>query len=659
MDSILQKLQTVNKTYLALSIFAVFVLLFYGITLQNGFVADDTKQIPENEYIRSLEYIPKAFTSCIWESANKGCYGRSFYYRPLHFLSNIFTYQISSQAWMFHLVNLLYTFALAALIFLLAKKLTKDYIASLAAAIIFISHPINTEVIGFASAVPDLLYGIFTVFGVLLYITYRQKKSTRSLVGVYIVYTLGVLSKEPAILVPIMYVLLDLVFFRIPLRGLFQFSELRKYLVFPAIVLVYLFARNAVLGVGPQLGDLSVAERVYAFATLFSQYVGKLFFPYPLALYHSYEQSSNLLSTSFLTGFAVVGFFVAAIWYLFRKKKSLYVFGLTWFGLFLSPVLILLGGVGENAFSERYMFVPMIGFVLIAGAGLAYAFRSPKIPRAVTAGVFLLLIAVSWVVVAQRNQDWKDNISLFTKTLEQNPDSHIVRRELGEIYLLKGDLEAAKTEFEYLVTNAPDWRDITMAYKGLGDYYRLKGDADQAILYYEQSAATGNSPRDYVAHQLLGTMYMEREQYLKAFSSFCYSLGLYDGNQLVQQNFNSALSLIDMEYIQTGTLHEQTILQLNKSPIEKLVYRDSRCTEENCEYAFSFRADQQIEALLPFLISAVTSKGTQVEITPKSFDPETGAIVLQTDKSAEGKTISFLFPNCLGVYYEASTATQP
>jgi len=300
------------------------------------------------------------------------------------------------------------------------------------------------------------------------------------------------------------------------------------------------------------------------------------------------------------------------------------------------------------------MFVPTIGFALIAGAVFAYAFRSPNIPKAATIGVFLLLMTVSWLVVVQRNVEWKDNIALYTKTLEQNPDSHIVRRELGEIYLFKGDLEAAKTEFEYLVTNAPDWRDITMAYKGLGDYYRVQENSEKALEYYVKSAQTGNSPRDYVPHNAAGILFMEQENYLQAFSYFCRSLQLFP-TEVAQNNFDAALSFIDTQYIQEGILHENIVAEFEESPIQNIVYLGQQCNEENCQFAFGFRA-QNFEVLPPFLITGTsTNTGSEVEIQDKLYDAERVTIILQTSSSYEGDTISFLFPTCNSQYYEATS----
>ena len=64
-----------QKELLVFLAFAFLVFLFYGNTLQNGFVHDDIGQIVQNQYIQSFKYLPKAFTGCIWESVFGGCEG--------------------------------------------------------------------------------------------------------------------------------------------------------------------------------------------------------------------------------------------------------------------------------------------------------------------------------------------------------------------------------------------------------------------------------------------------------------------------------------------------------------------------------------------------------------------------------------------------------
>src|SRR3989344_5821964 len=149
-----------SQKVVAAVIFAVFIAVFYGSTLFHGFVQDDVPVIEKNPYVKSLSYLPKVVTSCLWEYANQGCEGRSFYYRPVQFLSYFLTSQMSFSPWVFHLVNLLYFFAAGFLTFILAKAITKNFTFSLISALVFLAHPINSGVVNWVSAGSDILFVI-------------------------------------------------------------------------------------------------------------------------------------------------------------------------------------------------------------------------------------------------------------------------------------------------------------------------------------------------------------------------------------------------------------------------------------------------------------------------------------------------------------------
>jgi len=175
----MQKVPKLNKVYIVFVIFAVLIALFYGNTLTNGFALDDYSQIEQNTYIQSLRYIPKAVTGCIWESTLGECEGRTIYYRPIQHISYIFAYQISSQAWMFHLMNLLHFFVLVSLVFLFVRHLFKNSLLAFFTAIIVLIHPVNSEVVNWPSAIGELQMLIFTLLSLLFYLLYRERKSTR------------------------------------------------------------------------------------------------------------------------------------------------------------------------------------------------------------------------------------------------------------------------------------------------------------------------------------------------------------------------------------------------------------------------------------------------------------------------------------------------
>ena len=202
---ILKFVQKANKNYLAFGTFAALIVLFYGNTLFNGFVLDDVPVMENNPYLRSFEYLPKVVTGCLWEYSNQGCEGRTLYYRPVYALSAVFTGQISSQPWAFHMVNLGYFFVLGILIFFFAKLLFKNSLSAFFTALLFLIHPLNAEVVNWASAVSELTLAIFTLLAGILYIRYRRTGRLRDFAIVLILYFFAMLAKEPGVLLPLLF----------------------------------------------------------------------------------------------------------------------------------------------------------------------------------------------------------------------------------------------------------------------------------------------------------------------------------------------------------------------------------------------------------------------------------------------------------------------
>ncbi len=668
-----------NGNRLIIILLAALVLLLYAPSLRNGFVADDIGQVQDNVWIRSLEHIPRALTSCIWESANRGCYGRSFYYRPLHVLSYIFTYQISPAAWVFHAVQLLYTFIAVCLVYRLGWRVTGDRRAGVLAAALVAAHPINSEVAVWISATPEVTFAIFSLLATLAYLRYREVSTPRRLGLVYAFYALAVLSKEPAVLLPIIFVVLDWLWFGDRLANVRHWPTLRRYLPFAGIFIAYVLMRRAVLGMDltDQLGLLTGAERLHSMVLLFGQYVTKLFWPYPLNFFHLMTHSSNFASGPFLATLLVTIAFGVLLWWCIKTRQRVYVLGLVWFAVFLSPVFIYLGGVGTNILSERYLFVPGMGIAIAAAAALMKLWdRYPQYQK-VSGIVALGLLIASAVTIWARIPDWKNNVVLFSRTLEQSPDAHELRRALAETYFIGGQVEEAKREYEELLRRAPEWEEITMVYKGLGDYYQqVKKDNATALTMYERAAATARpSPRDYVTFNNLGVTYMEAGRPLRGVISFCQASALLPDDQVSQTNFQDALNTIEQETpAERLTQIEDELQPIAKAPVQWLA---QECEADECHHTFAY-SPTQFDILLPSLITGKTTTGQAVLATEPVYTPGSSSSFERTQEgapfsplqsqapSSSNATITlttpqssatpeaFLFPTCSGTYYNVA-----
>lgn len=656
----LSKKFKIKKEYLALLIFAVFVGIFYGSTLKNGFIYDDIHQVVENTYIHSLRYLPKVVTGCIWEHAFGQCKDRAiYYYRPVHTLSYLLTYQISSEPWIFHLVNLIYFFIIVSLIFVLVKILTNNFIFSSVTAFIFLIHPVNSETVNWIASVPELTLAIFVLLSTIFYIKYQETNKTKKLLAAAIFYFLAILSKEPAVLLPLIFLFIDWRLFKLEIEDFFEWREIKNYLILAGFLILYLLMRLSVLGniiaKGPG-SSFSFKERVYSFFLLLGQYLKKLIYPLPLIFFHYFEKKSEFFNLQFFSMFLVVFAFLAALFFFFKKKKNLLALSLCWIIIFLLPVLLFIGATGESVFSERYAFVPAIGFCMVIGYLFTYFWQKDKRLRIFLFLFLILITGISWQIIYNRNLIWKENEKIYTETLIQNPEATPIRFNYAVLLRNeKQDFEKAKEQLEEIVRRKPNWGDISMVYLHLGDYYQDKGQEEQALEYYHKSATASEDWKTHFAFNRLGVFYAKKEEYLKALIYFCQAVQSNPESQESRTNFDRAVSIISFNYEEDPDLLYNEIVNKKtfiKSSEEKIKFKNKICQEDLCAFMF-LPGFEEYEVVLPLLILAFTHQNEAVKIENQAFNPKTGEVILEIDSKYKDESLNFIFPTCEGIYYQA------
>src|SRR5260221_992102 len=184
------------RTYLLLLIFIGLVVFFQ--TLSNKFVGDDDLQIVRNTNVHSIANIPSLFATSTYAPGGTSSQPNGIFYRPL--MLSVFAILYSffgAGAMMFHLVQLFIYIANAVLIFLLLRRYVKESIA-FALSVIFLIHPINTEVALYSANLQEVLFFFFGM----LSISVAQKKNIKPIyvLSLFLLLLLGLFSKETAIL---------------------------------------------------------------------------------------------------------------------------------------------------------------------------------------------------------------------------------------------------------------------------------------------------------------------------------------------------------------------------------------------------------------------------------------------------------------------------
>lgn len=439
------------KKFLPFLVICLCAIAVNANTLFNDFVFDDASQVVDNNWITSVKYLPDIFTH---DATHAATLGSSNFYRPVMNVVYMANYYLFGglRPWGFHLVNVLLHTAVALLVFLTARALLREgktesqeplLSAPLVAALVFALHPANSEVVAWVACVPELT---FTLFCLTAFWFHRrsQRLFDRGHLLSLAAFTIAIFCKETAVtLVPIL-MLYDLVRrdSRPPLG-----SNLARYVLFALPIALYAGMRvHALGGMAPMIRhpELSSFEIVINAVPIFCQYLGKLLLPVNLTALYVLHPVHSLLDAKFLLAAACLLVFAAALVISFRKNRDAFL-ALSFVIVPLLPVLYI-RALG-NPFADRYLYFPSIGFALLAGMLFSYLRGKSSGAGKAAGAVLLAVLAIYATATVQRNEVWRDELTLWSDTVRKSPDSYMAHAELGRALNDMGDHDGALREY--------------------------------------------------------------------------------------------------------------------------------------------------------------------------------------------------------------------
>jgi Tfp pilus assembly protein PilF len=286
--------------------------------------------------------------------------------------------------------------------------------------------------------------------------------------------------------------------------------------------------------------DLDGLQYVLNIFPLFTQYLTRLFFPINLNAFHVLHPVLSVFETKSVLSLLVTAAFVFLAVSAYRKHQ-LFFFGLMLIVIPLLPVLYI-PWVGMNTFTERYLYFPSIGFVIVFAYSLYWAQR--RIPKG-ELGVTIVTLALTGLYLAgtvQRNTVWKDDYILFTDTVNKSPDGAIPRGILANALMGRGELKEALQHYQIAV--ALDPRDARVR-NNFGLVFFYQGMWDRAMEQY--LIALKLSPDYAEAHNNLGLLYQSRELLDSAIQEYELALRL-------KPSYPDALGNLGSAYAKLGQI---------------------------------------------------------------------------------------------------------
>lgn len=465
-----------RRAWVAPAIVALLALAASVTSIGHDFTFDDRYVILFNDHVHALKDVWRLFGQTYWPKEQGGDG-----YRPL--VTALFTVQWAAGGgapWVFHLVNIVLAVAAALAVYWCASALLPAFAAGAAAAL-FAVHPVHVEVTGNVVGQSELLVAIFLCIAIGIYLRARRHGPLRGrdTAAVLLLYTLGLLCKEHAIVLPALLLAAEFTV----VRGESWSSRLREHrvlaLLFVAISLAFLLVvglvHRDVTGFAPypafRFLHMTALDRAATMMTEMPR-VARLLV-YPAHLSGDYSPTDVLiahgLDVAQLPGL-IVCLGVLLLAFAFREKSPVASFGLFWVMIAYIPVSNLLVPTGFLV-AERTLFFPSVGLVLVAGAIIhaarLYGRHREQRTMAVAVGVVLGLGLMRSI---DRQRVWQNNDVFFDQLVLDAPNSYRAHFLRANVLGAEGRLRETSAEYHQAIRLFP--YDVAMMLAIASEYHR-------------------------------------------------------------------------------------------------------------------------------------------------------------------------------------------
>jgi protein O-mannosyl-transferase len=460
-------------------------LIAYEPVRHNGFVTyDDYSYIVNNPQVTSglsLQSLGQAFTQ-----------PHFYMWHPLTTISHILDYQLFGPNPLgHHFVGLLLHIANALLLLWIINNLSGSVWLSVFVAGVFALHPIQVESVAWAAERKTVLSGLFWLLTMAAYIHYARQPRLGRYIVVLLVFGLCIMTKPVVVTLPMALLLLDYW----PLeriggqktKGASQkvsavrlIVEKIPLLAMSAFLSVMTFVAQKQGGVVPTLEKMPLDYRAANMFLSYIRYIGKMLWPSGLAVCYPHPRAVLSDAPVVMCAMLFIVLTVLSI-YIGRRKKYVAV-GWLWYVGTLVPVIGLVQS-GAQAMANRYMYIPMLGLLIIIGWAVNdFIVNRPRIRIAATVmGVIVLLSLL--ILTRMQVRHWQNTLTLFDYALKVTEDNVLAENSYGCALFEEGRVDEAERYLRNAIRISPVFVD---ARNNLAKVCLKQGKFNEAIEHFNE-----------------------------------------------------------------------------------------------------------------------------------------------------------------------------
>ncbi len=508
---------------------------------------DDPIYVTKNNHIQNgitMEGIRWAFTTS---------YATNWH--PLTWISHMLDVQFYGldPGW-HHITNLLFHIANALLLFFVLNRMTKDHWKSAFVAALFALHPLHVESVSWVAERKDVLSAFFWILTMGAYQFYVELPGIRRYIAVLLFFILGLLSKPMLVTLPFVLLLLDYW----PLQRFVEKHEAQKKaqanstisnnkrsrnlkkeravevkavetphykwalirpLLWEKIPLFFFAALSSfVTYIAQQKGGAvesmvayPLSARIANAFVSFVTYIGKMVWPFNLAVFYPYQSSWpiwQILGT-------VLFFVTVTLMVIWTARRFPYLsVGWLWYIGTLVPVIGLVQ-VGMQARADRYTYIPLIGMFIIVAWSVPELLKQLRYRKEVLSASSALVLSCLFIITWTQVGYWQNSITLFDHAVKITDNNYIAHFSLGESYADRGNLRKAIEDYDKSIDVNPKYPE---AYYNRGNAYAALGNPMQAIADYTKVIEL--MPYDVETYANRGNAYYDMGNYQQAIRDY-------------------------------------------------------------------------------------------------------------------------------------------
>lgn len=478
-----------NKKYLFLGLLSLTFIIYLPTLFFHYVYLDDYLMVQEPGFHNNLKNIPGSFFRSLWAYSTVSYQ----YYRPvsisLYILGTWTSQQMFAETlpWIFHLTNIVLQIGVVALLFHFLILIGASLGAAGIATLLFIVHPVFAGTVSWIPGQNELLLAVFILSAFIALIKYVNTNGNHWLILHVVFFWLALLTKENAIILPIL-------------------SSLYFLSAGHSLKSVYKIAGGWAISIGLWFAMLkfgasqnnpvteSVLLSIFKHMHYSLVYLGKIFIPSPLSTLPTFYDTPTVIVIA-----ATLALIFFTILFLIKQKRWILLFGIAWFTGFLLPTFAMAGLQSEA------------GFILREDRGYLAAI-----------GVWIIFLQISWPrkIIEFRSLI----IGLITLLF------------IGLNLIHQQNYRSGKSFYTNAIAESPH---LAFAYVHLADMYLPEKDFNTAIYHYLKAIEL--NPHEPQAHNNLGVAYMRSGQIELAIKEFRIELSHYPDNILALFNLGVLL----------------------------------------------------------------------------------------------------------------------